>query len=489
MKLLKLNDQSINSSNELWLAIHLPLLPLVAPTPNNTDLSTVMYHELDYHHRITFDNSSTEENDMELNMLLPTANNLVNSIKVMNHNLESEELVISKLAKLAQSWSPKVVIHSNKLILFEIGRCLLLHGGLTSLIKSINKSFPISLFGSNISVTPTPASAILLAELGYDTILTNHIQLASFFRQLPINDLGLEKKQQFFLKQIGINKISNLLRLPRNDLAIRMGVNFLKKVDNINNKTHPQLIHKFQPYFEVKIDFEMEIYFIKPLLLQAAKFLTKLEHFLKTHRSSVDFFEWRLYKSDYSYICAPICLSRPRQEVKSLINLTKLVFESKLLVKEGIIQLALHAKPIPILVTKNISILKNNKAYQSDQSDQLLNQLYLRLGYSAVKIISCNLDHRPECAWTKLAPGIKVQKIPSINKPLWLFNSPKSLFTDNRRPIFHGALELSQHERIVTGWWDNNPIQRDYYLAKSNQGLIWIFRELKNNIWYMHGLF
>ena len=86
MKLLKLNDQSINSSNELWLAIHLPLLPLVAPTPNNTDLSTVMYHELDYHHRITFDNSSTEENDMELNMLF---------MRILFHHIENKQICLN----------------------------------------------------------------------------------------------------------------------------------------------------------------------------------------------------------------------------------------------------------------------------------------------------------------------------------------------------------------------------------------------------------
>ena len=486
IKSFKLHKQTINSPNELWLAIHLPLLPPVASISNNTDVSRVVHKDLTHKHQSTCNNASLKRNGTALITTPLIANILAKTEKVIDCNFESEKVAIEKLAKLTQSWSPKVVIHNNKLVLLEIGSSLRLHGGLTSLLKSVYKSFPRNSFGCNIAVTPTPASAILFAQMGYDIMLTNNLELASYLRQLSVQSLDLEKKEKNFLTQMGISQISDLLRLPKNGLTVRMGVQFLKKLEKITDKTNPQLIHKFSPYFEIKADFEREIYFIKPLLFQAEKFLAKLEYYLKSHRSSIDSFEWRLYRSDRSCIYIPIRLNRSRQEVKSLINLTKIQFESKLSLKCAIIQLALHVNPVPISVANNISFLQIDKLYESEQ---LLNRLYLRLGYSAVKVISCKLDHRPEHAWTKTKPGIEVHKDPSINRPLWLFNKPKPLLIDRRNPIFHGALELSKHERIVTSWWDDNPIQRDYYLAKSNQGLIWIFRELKNSKWYMHGLF
>jgi protein ImuB len=46
-----------------------------------------------------------------------------------------------------------------------------------------------------------------------------------------------------------------------------------------------------------------------------------------------------------------------------------------------------------------------------------------------------------------------------------------------------------QIERISSGWWDKNPVKRDYYLASNNQLRAWIFRDLGSGQWYLHGIF
>ena len=55
---------------------------------------------------------------------------------------------------------------------------------------------------------------------------------------------------------------------------------------------------------------------------------------------------------------------------------------------------------------------------------------------------------------------------PSAVRPLWLFRSPRPLLIQHGQPCFHGSLELSRHERIVANWWNETPIQRDYYQAQ-----------------------
>jgi protein ImuB len=44
-------------------------------------------------------------------------------------------------------------------------------------------------------------------------------------------------------------------------------------------------------------------------------------------------------------------------------------------------------------------------------------------------------------------------------------------------------------ERIQTGWWENESIQRDYYRVQTTeQEDLWIYREPQGGI-YLHGVF
>src|SRR5690606_14449594 len=43
-------------------------------------------------------------------------------------------------------------------------------------------------------------------------------------------------------------------------------------------------------------------------------------------------------------------------------------------------------------------------------------------------------------------------------------------------------------ERIETGWWRGRSIRRDYYHVETTTGSrYWIFRQLRNRRWFLHG--
>lgn len=45
-------------------------------------------------------------------------------------------------------------------------------------------------------------------------------------------------------------------------------------------------------------------------------------------------------------------------------------------------------------------------------------------------------------------------------------------------------------ERIETGWWRGQSVRRDYYRLETETGhWLWIFRQLNDNQWFLHGLF
>jgi protein ImuB len=45
-------------------------------------------------------------------------------------------------------------------------------------------------------------------------------------------------------------------------------------------------------------------------------------------------------------------------------------------------------------------------------------------------------------------------------------------------------------ERIATGWWRAQDVERDYYRAEWEDGTqVWVYRDLRNGHWFLHGFF
>jgi len=49
---------------------------------------------------------------------------------------------------------------------------------------------------------------------------------------------------------------------------------------------------------------------------------------------------------------------------------------------------------------------------------------------------------------------------------------------------------VSGPERLVSGWWDDSPMARDYWVVKDRWGRrSWVFRDLATRQWFVHGVF
>jgi protein ImuB len=118
-------------------------------------------------------------------------------------------------------------------------------------------------------------------------------------------------------------------------------------------------------------------------------------------------------------------------------------------------------------------------------------------------------EHRPEHAWTSAAvadagkvagvagttrgkPPYPAQSPHARPRPAWLLERPRALITRDAQPLHHGPLTLlAGPERIQSGWWDNRPVARDYFVARNPLGeTCWIYRELSaSRRWFLHGVF
>lgn len=162
--------------------------------------------------------------------------------------------------------------------------------------------------------------------------------------------------------------------------------------------------------------------------------------------------------------------------------------------------------------------------------DMLLDRLSGRLGRDAVFEPRSVADAQPEHAWIAAAPSASPARptatpqrhragsgdVPAGaplrlagRRPIWMPARPvrvEPLQSDlvaidaaaDRRPPFRFRLAGQVHrivqshgpERIETAWWRGPIVRRDYYVVETETGgRFWLFRRLKDDAWFLHGVF
>jgi protein ImuB len=146
----------------------------------------------------------------------------------------------------------------------------------------------------------------------------------------------------------------------------------------------------------------------------------------------------------------------------------------------------------------------------------LVERLSARIGDESVHGIMAVAEHRPQYAWRAAKPFEQLPKchaMPDIRqescatallvelrrnsslilrRPLWMLPQPQLLGMEQGQPLYRGPLKLLDGpERLETGWWDDDGIARDYFVAVNPAGMhLWVFRNRgRQPGWYLHGMF
>ncbi len=100
----------------------------------------------------------------------------------------------------------------------------------------------------------------------------------------------------------------------------------------------------------------------------------------------------------------------------------------------------------------------------------------------------------------RLPPLAQAATVGPTPRPLWLLEEPQPLVERQQRPWWQGPLRLlAGPERIEGGWWDGHFVERDYFIAESDQSQwVWIFRTRAGggdpetppaHRWFLQGIF
>ncbi len=515
---MALNSTSIEEETAgLWLCLHFKQLPVEIFSRIQTNKPVVVTSK----QRIQYMNITAEELGIRVGNSMDTAYTLNSQIINFERDEEKEFTVLSHLAHWAYQFTPGVSIKTPHSLLLDIKGCLKLFGGITNIKSKISTGLFKLGYTACIGVNETPLAALLLAE---SHLVENHTAESHLTKNnsrkesedisnsigslqtLPTTHLRADAKIIESLRQMGIQDMGALLKLPLDGLNRRFGIFFTDYLQRLTGKKpDPQKFISETPRFFSDITFLSDITNIQSLAFPVKRLISELCDFLQTRQLHINQFTFKLSHRSHTAKNFSIYLANPENDAAMFLMLTQLQLD-KVNDMPEVDNLRLIANAFCPADSVSGDLFHGTRFYQKDDSihnkadqartNHLLNMFRARLGPQTCFGLSMANDHRPEKAWKTVRLNQKDYWFPENEKeenprPLYLLNVLQELGTRNGSPFLGGQLELTRGpERIDFGWWDGNDSARDYYIARHPCGaLYWVFNHLNTGKWYLHGIF
>ena len=353
----------------------------------------------------------------------------------------------------------------------EVQGSLRLFGGLGRLEARLRSGLAELGFEASLAFAPTARAALWRAAGG-----------GSPLEELPVGVTGLEPDALDLLQGLGISTLGELMRLPRDGVALRFGYGLLDELDRALGKIpEPRAFFVPPARFAGRLELPAQVTQADGVLFAARRLLAQLEGFLAARQAGVRGFTLALMHRGAQPTLVAVNLAAPSREAAHFLVLARERLQ-RIALAAPVEAIRLEAGENEPLPGATASLFRDARAAGEDWT-RLVERLAARLGGGAVHGLGLHADHRPERAWCRIDPGAKTPAVFEDlgPRPLWLLETPRRLGESDF------AL-LAGPERIESGWWDRNEVRRDYYIARSGDGsLVWIYRATDG--WHLHGIF
>lgn len=459
-------------------------------------------------------NTAARDAGMNVGMTLASARAMESSLVALPRAPQKEAHCVQQIAAWCSQFTPSVSISAHGVVM-EVAASIRLFGGIAKLASLIRQGMVAMGYRALIGIAPTPLAAQLLAKsTQYQTgvRMCQHIaQLNERLASIPLPMFDWPHEALATLSMLGLTRIKDALAQPREGLRRRFGESLLNDLDRaLGKKPDPRLYYTLPDKFRSDIELVFELIESERLLHPITAMLTEMEGFLRARGAGVTGLVVLLKHSRDDFTEIIFDTHTPARDVTHWLRLIRERFNI-ISLKTAVVAITVKADHLHAFEEVNESFFPGTET-GGKKRDGLMDRLTSRLGEGNVFSIAIKDDHRPESAWQIGAHQKRIevprksakQSLPVIQKatqlatpqtiqrPTWLLREPRSLMVVNERPQYHGSLTiLAGPERIETGWWDNQPVARDYFVATNpRQEVCWIFRDYRlGKRWYLHGLF
>ncbi|MGB8973667.1 MAG: DNA polymerase Y family protein [Pseudomonas capeferrum] len=390
--------------------------------------------------------------------------------------VEADGKRIEQLQQLLAAWayrfSAQVSLHYPRALLLEVGSSLQLFGPWPLFEARLRQELSELGLRQRIVLASNPVAARMLAN-GHDGLAVTCAEEArAVLARMPIERVGLPQEAAEAFARMGLRQLGQVMALPRDALAKRFSAQVQLHLDQLLGLRSLGLAF-YQPpdRFEARLELNFDVESHQALLFPLRRMLNDLGAFLAGRDCGVQRFCLHLEHAEGPDTQLQVGLLAAERDAGMLFELAKGRLEP-LQLRAPVRNLRLVADDLPPFVPQ-YQALFDPRTQQAQSWEQLRERLRARLGDEAVKGLSAEADHRPECAWQAVEQGERasLQLMPG-SRPGWLLPTPLALDDAGHRL-------LGQAERIESGWWDGGDVRRDYYRIETREGLRgWAYRDL-----------
>ncbi len=392
----------------------------------------------------------------------------------------AEAAWLEDLALVAYGFSHQVALTGDGVVL-EVGGSRRLHGPLDTLLDALVEALAPLGMTTRLGVAPVAAAAGLMARAGARAETPDALEQA--LADWPIERLELAPAERRKLTGLGVQRVRDLVRLPRFELDRRLGQGVGRYLDQLRGRLDTPLVYWQPPEtFARTVDLPVPVRRTDALLFALNRVLDGLEHWLRVRDQRLTRLHVTLVPEDQGpKITFSAGLGQPGFQRDRLLEILKLKLEP-IRIQSDIETLRVEADSVSGQRPPQADLWSGTNI--NDAWPALLDRLEARIGEDGLCGVAPKSDHRPEKAWAWSKPGTTAVAEDTPERPAWLLPEPRPCRADDLRLI-------DGPERIETGWWDGQDCRRDYWVAHDASGhRLWVFREYKpRDGWFVHGVF
>jgi protein ImuB len=333
-----------------------------------------------------------------------------------------------------------------------------------------------------------------------------------------LSALRLPTETVDLLSQLGVERLEQLLALPREGLRARFGELLLLRVDQFLGAAQEMIVpYRPPPQFseEWLLEYPAEQREVVERILRGL--VQRVATALANRREGVLKLGCRLDCVPGRPVLLEVGLFRPSADPEHLWDLLQMQLEQATL-PGPVGRLRLEATLTAPLENRQGELFAGGEHEAQRQLALLIDRCSSRLGTRAVLRPELTADPLPERGVRYRSTKYEGQRTKGtgrrtkekgkegdrfissfVLRPLSLFSPPQELqvlsVAPDGPPVSfrwkgktHEVAGSAGPERIETGWWRGRSVRRDYWRVETASGQrFWLFRQLTNGRWFLHG--
>ncbi len=354
------------------------------------------------------------------------------------------------------------------------------------------------------------------------------------FRKLPVPALRLAAETRNTFARLGIERVEQLLAIPRSHLASRFGDEVSRRIDQAFGKAEEPITARHLPAeFEAFQFIEFPTRDRETIGVILSRLLTQICEQLSSSQKGA--LQWRVQLDcvDAPSIEFEVNLFQPTATVSHVLQLMELQLESVLqphlrrkrfagkkpsdkkpvrtrtVTNILIHEIAVRVTSCVLLVHRQRELFDESPRLDKQELAHLINHLTSRLGQESIVYPSLQAGAQPEFSfgYKPLVNPKRMRSRKRVNvktrshrlaRPLRLLDPPVLIadgqvalpFRFRHQKVQHNVAAQWGPERIETAWWNGPTVRRDYWRIETESGRhFWVYFDLRTRRWFLQGEF